>query len=230
LIWSDVSAQQPDIFLSIGTGHHGPNPKDKALETRRLQRSTGESNIPEYVPQPEVQTRSTTTLLPFTGHMWNMAAGRVDNILNCTKTWDNFRLDILEPYSGSRRRYIRLNPDLRFKVPSLDEVDRLNDLRTAVAKEMQQNARIKEVAHRLVASTFFFEKVDSSTKENQDRFECKGGCYESLIFLGLGSRLIELRLHMLPIRQQQSSNEGSRSVPAQISHRRLYAILCHSRR
>jgi hypothetical protein len=175
LIWSDVSTQQPDIFLSIGTGHHGPDPKDKPPETRLLRRSTGESGVSEYSPRPEAHPRSTTTLLPFTGQLWNTAASRLDNILNCTKIWDNFRLDVLEPYSGYRRRYIRLNPDLRFKVPGLDEIDRLNDLRNAVGREMQNNIKIKEIAHRLIASTFFFEKVDSSTKENQDRFECKGG-------------------------------------------------------
>lgn len=183
MIWSDVGAQQPDIFLSIGTGHHGPNPKERTLETRRLlRRSTGESNASEHVPQPEVQPRSTSTLLPFGGQLWNTVSGRFDNILNCTRIWDNFRLDVLEPYSNQRRRYIRLNPDLRFKVPSLDEVDRLGDLRNSVAREMQHNTKLKEIAHRLIASTFFFEKVDSSTKENKDRFECKGGCYKDYLF------------------------------------------------
>jgi hypothetical protein len=199
LIWSDVSTQQPDIFLSIGTGHNGPDSRDRPTETRRLRRSTGESNASEYVLQPEANPRTTTTLIPFGGQLWNTAASRLDNILNCTKIWDNFRLDILEPYSGYRRRYIRLNPDLRFKVPSLDEVDRLNDLRSAVGKEMQNNTKIKEIAHRLIASTFFFEKVDSSTKENQDRFECKGGCFNAPV--RPESTLISNRLHMLPIQQ-----------------------------
>jgi hypothetical protein len=202
LIWSDVSAQQPDIFLSIGTGHHGPNNRERTLETRRLRRSTDGSNSPEHVPQPDAQTRPTSKLLPFTGQLWNTAAGRLDNILNCTKIWDNFRLDILEPYSGNRRRYVRLNPDLRFKVPSMDEVDQLNNLRSSAAKEMQNNIKIREVAHRLIASTFFFEKVDSSTKESQDSFECKGWLYGRII--SSSSKLTDPRFHMLSIQQQQS--------------------------
>jgi len=83
-------------------------------------------------------------------------------------------LDVLGPYSGDRRRFIRLNPDLRFKVPKLDEVAQLNNLRQATIKEMQSNMKIKEIAHRLIASTFFFEKVEASTRETVDKFECRG--------------------------------------------------------
>lgn len=175
LIWSDIVDKQPDIFISIGTGHHSSaNIKDKTLEHRRLfRRPTDASANSEFVPiQPRNRTASKFPLFP--GQLWNTVAGRFDNILNCNKTWNDFRIDILEPYSDSRRRYIRLNPDLRYKVPSLDEVDQLDNLRKVVAREMQANTKIQEVAHRLIASSFFFEKVDSSTKETEDRFECKG--------------------------------------------------------
>ncbi|KAI2469692.1 hypothetical protein F4781DRAFT_431216 [Annulohypoxylon bovei var. microspora] len=61
--------------------------------------------------------------------------------------------------SMNRRRFIRINPDLRFKVPRLDAVDELGRLETAAMDNLDANKpKAREVAHRLIASTFFFEK------------------------------------------------------------------------
>jgi patatin-like phospholipase/acyl hydrolase len=176
LNWSDVSAQQPDVFLSIGTGYHNPNTKNM----EQVPRSSWRSTEPKIAPQPSVLSPPTPKLLSFTGQIWNTATNRLDNILNCTKIWDSFRLDVLETHSTYRQRYIRLNPDLQFKVPSLDQVNQLYDIQAAAATEMQNSSsRVREVAHRLIASTFFFDKLASSTKEVEEgKFECKGECPE----------------------------------------------------
>lgn len=94
----------------------------------------------------------------FTEELWHIAASRFDNMLNCNKIWEQYRQDALEAYSEDRRRYIRINPDLRDEVPRLDDVSKLRTMQTTVQKEMKQNIKVKEVAHRLIASTFFFEK------------------------------------------------------------------------
>jgi hypothetical protein len=59
-------------------------------------------------------------------------------------------------------------------VPKLDAVDQLHEIKKAAHGQLQNNVKIKEVAHRLVASSFFFAKIDASTKENNGKYECDG--------------------------------------------------------
>lgn len=173
-IWQDVSRQQPDIFLSLGTGHHGHSKKDTTPPPSFFSRKAHNSDVPLPLEAPHVPLKRFHT---FTGQLWSTLSSRVDNILNCNSIWDNFRIEVMGAYSPERRRYVRLNPDLRFKVPALDDVAQLSNIQKATRKGVMQpslNAKIREVAHRLLASTFFFEKVEESTKENRDGFECKG--------------------------------------------------------
>ena len=176
LIWKDVGVQQPDIFLSIGTGHHGQPDEDTIVSTSFLGFNTTRKEV--LPPAPNVPLGNLRTFSTFTGQLWNTVSSRFDNILNCTKIWNDFRVDVLGgPYTSDRRRYIRLSPDLGFKIPKLDEVDRLRDIQQAARDQLKSPAsssRIKEVAHRLIASTFFFEKTEASTKELDGKYECDG--------------------------------------------------------
>ncbi|KAE8449132.1 hypothetical protein EG329_008516 [Mollisiaceae sp. DMI_Dod_QoI] len=177
LIWKDVGVQQPDIFLSIGTGHHGHTDEDTTVSASFFGKfsTTRKEELP---PRPNVPLGNLRTFSTFTGQLWNTVSSRFDNILNCNKIWNDFRLDILGgPYASDRRRYIRLNPDLGFKVPKLDAVDLLRDIQQATRNQLKNSAssaRIKEVAHRLISSTFFFEKTDASTREQDGKYECDG--------------------------------------------------------
>jgi hypothetical protein len=170
LIWKDVRNREPDIFLSIGTGHHGraedpslPSKGSGLIRRKELNRSRKEEPMP--TPNVPVPTARNFTAL---GQLWNTATSVFDNILNCTKIWNDFRVDF------SRQRYIRINPDLGFPVPKLDDVERMPDVQKAVHEQMHTNARVKEIAHRLIASTFFFEKTEASTKEREGGYECYG--------------------------------------------------------
>ncbi len=142
LIWKDVGNKQPDIFLSIGTGDQ------------------------ESPPRPD-RIRKT-----FVGQLWDMGSSRVESILNCTKIWNDFRIDVVSgPY---RNRYIRLNPNLGSKVPKLDDVGQLQDVQQATNDQLKTDPQIIQVAHRLIASTFFFERIDASIRERDGSYECDG--------------------------------------------------------
>jgi hypothetical protein len=137
-------------------------------------------------------------------------SSRFDNILNCTRIWNDFRIDVLGgPYSNDRRRYIRLNPDLGFKVPKLDALDQLHDIQQAAHDQLKNNARIKEVAHRLVASTFFFEKIDATTREADGKHLCEGMEYFNKRRT-LANSLH--RFHLLQVSYRNRGNESSRAV------------------
>jgi hypothetical protein len=198
LIWKDVGVQQPDIFLSIGTGHHGQPDEDTIVSSSFFGKFSA-ARKEELPPPPNAPLGNLRTFSTFTGQLWNTVSSRFDNILNCTKIWNDFRLDVLGgPYASDRRRYIRLNPDLGFKVPKLNEVDRLRDIQQAARDQLKTpaaSARVKEVAHRLIASTFFFEKTDASTREQDGKYECDGVLREELSY----SKTNCTRFHMLSL-------------------------------
>lgn len=87
----------------------------------------------------------------------------VDNILDTERAWTDFQMDISRSEPGSKARYRRLNPALAHQPPRLDEVEKLRDLQQEVHKIMHKQRRnTKEVAHQLVASSFFFDKFPIS--------------------------------------------------------------------
>jgi hypothetical protein len=170
-----VGSQSPDILLSIGTGHDGHMDPDPAMSTSIFRSfSSGRSSKPALPPRPDVPLRPLTKFSTFTSQMLTTVTDRFDSIMNCNKIWNDFRVNVVGPYPHDRRRFIRLNPDLGFPVPKLDAIDELRKVGKAASNHLKHNAWVKEVAHRLIASTFFFEKIEASTRENDGQYECEG--------------------------------------------------------
>ena len=56
-----------------------------------------------------------------------------------------------------------------------DDVAKLDEVEQEAREVLRQNlAELIEIAHRLVASTFFFEKDVASVKQNAQGFTCTG--------------------------------------------------------
>jgi len=220
LIWKDVGLQQPDIFLSIGTGHHGQFDEDTVVSTSFF-RKFSTTHKEELPPPPNNPLGNLRTFSTFTGQLWNTISSRFDNILNCNKIWNEFLVDVLGgPYASDRRRYIRLNPDLGFKVPKLDAVDQLRDIQQAARDQLKSgaaSARVKEVAHRLIASTFFFEKTEASTREKEGKYVCDGALWVEL----LSSRTNCTRFYLLSLSHWDGRNESPRSIHSRLYEREL---------
>ncbi|EXF82920.1 hypothetical protein CFIO01_01290 [Colletotrichum fioriniae PJ7] len=166
MIWSDIADTVPDILLSIGTGMNGLDNESQSAPHRA-----------EISKASETVTKRKRTFLPV--QLAQIAADRFDRILSCNAIWSDFKTDILSQNShvtrDSHRRHIRVNPDLRFKVPRLDAVNELESLERATKRYLNLNrGKIKEIAHRLVASSFFFEKDAGSVRQVKEGFECTG--------------------------------------------------------
>jgi len=116
----------------------------------------------------------------FTEQVWSIVDSLVRHILNCDRRWEQFCAVMIRPGSdGTPRQYIRMNPDLSFPVPHLDDLDCLSTLRMEVRDIMQRNKEwLSDVAYRLVASTFFFEKDNVFIREGENQFTCKGTCWK----------------------------------------------------
>lgn len=76
---------------------------------------------------------------------------------------------------GTLRNYIRMNLPLGFEVPPLDSIQCLPALQQEVRQILHKNKKAtEEIAHRLVASTFFFEKERLIIREGDHQFACEG--------------------------------------------------------
>ena len=164
LVWDDVRDRLPDVLLSIGTGYDG----DESAPVTGKSESTSQ-RVSSFLPTRLLKT----------------AADRIEDALNCRRIWEEFLGE--NPHLQShdcddaRQRYVRTNPDLKQKVPRLYKVDALPALEHATIAYMTNNRpKMVEMAHRLVASCFFFEKDPHSVKEAGRGFICRGKVKEAL--------------------------------------------------
>lgn len=165
MIWPDIADTVPDLLLSIGTGMSSLDNEGQP-SSHRAEVSQGENVVWRK-----------KTFLPV--QLAQIAADRFDRLLSCNAIWADFKADILSqvghPARDNHRRHIRINPDLLSKVPRLDAVGELDSLERLTKRYIRSHmCKITEVAHRLVASCFFFEKDVGSVKPVSDGFECTG--------------------------------------------------------
>lgn len=163
VLWEDVRNRDPDIFLSFGTG----------LST---QPATQSADIAAEIPKAERahQKRSTSGFTL----MWRTALGIIDSQLNCEKAWNDYLGKIssrTDPVlaAEARRRHMRINVQLNGSRPRLDQVDQIEALGDQALYSARGNPDIREIAHRLVASSFYFESLGGFHQEH-GTYSCQG--------------------------------------------------------
>jgi hypothetical protein len=152
LLWPHLADDPPDIILSIGTSY---NPDS----TRRI----------------SMQRTSTLRLgvLNQAKALLRIAMDHIASTLDSEKTWDNY-IEVLNPASHHRQRYVRLNPKLTEDPPALDEVDKMKHIQDIVRAQMMKDDRIRQVALQLIATSFYFEKAGQLEPLPNGGFEVKG--------------------------------------------------------
>ncbi|KAI1119643.1 hypothetical protein F5Y14DRAFT_396046 [Nemania sp. NC0429] len=169
LIWNDT-AIKPDISLSIGTGRSvlASTPRDGHQLLRRV------DSIDTTAAKRPAPMLLKPIILSKTG------LGETAGGVGPEELWDKFVARNLERDEcrsiGNRNRYIRINPPLNIDTPKFDDVKRLDGLeREADEVIYQDHVRIKEIAHRLLASSFFFEKNINSVRQiSNGGYKCSG--------------------------------------------------------
>jgi hypothetical protein len=104
---------------------------------------------------------------------------RIDSILNAETAWSDFCDDISLSSSENinKPRYIRLNPDLGYDAPSLDDTKRLSTLQIDTEKILRSPAISKEIddiASRLIASLFYYERKTGPRHNKDNYISCLG--------------------------------------------------------
>lgn len=78
----------------------------------------------------------------------------------------------------NRARYMRIDPELFSELPKFADVTKIDELERQTEAAIRRNPGIiLEAAHRLVASTFFFERDPGSVKQTNEGYRCTGMLY-----------------------------------------------------
>jgi hypothetical protein len=154
LVWPDVS--EPDIFLSLGTGQNRITVLQK-LADRQSAAAMGQM-------APTV-----------TNGRWR--SKRTDDVLEAELAWQRFRHYVVSEKTENRgRRFVRFNPDLDREPPLADSKSDLLSLQINVRKRLQtahRQSALRNVAHRLVATSFYLELQSKATEEKSEQV-CTG--------------------------------------------------------
>ena len=170
LIWPDVEECHPDILLSIGTGHNGQDTIGYTEPSGNDRRRSHTRDINARAANLEGRQRSFPALwaFPEVTQWLNVLFKRVDNILDSEQIWRSFRHDVLGTSSYLELlRYKRFNPKVDFMAPKMDDkgqVDKLHDDVKERLTKPQMQSKILRIAHRLIASCFYFEKLGPPRK------------------------------------------------------------------
>jgi hypothetical protein len=166
MIWSDMKDSPADVLLSIGSG-------------KNIKDNTPAQLSPINTDFNNMRRRNTlNTSRPLRP---NATVNKLDDYSNNDKIWDRFIRSKSLPRSfisteEIRQRYIRINPALDMKIPKLDAARKVYELEREAREVLQSNeGLVKEAAHRLIASSFFFEKTPGSVKQTAlYGYECSG--------------------------------------------------------
>ncbi|KAI0966660.1 hypothetical protein F4678DRAFT_475768 [Xylaria arbuscula] len=108
----------------------------------------------------------------------NPISGQTDRLNDqrlSENAWGNFLSTHVSRKTSVRRRYRRICPELFSKLPKFDELAKLDDVEREAQEVLRHDStELVEIAHKLVASTFFFEKDISSVKQTTSGFTCTG--------------------------------------------------------
>jgi hypothetical protein len=165
LIWSDAEERHPDILLSIGTGHNGADTEgfvdDNHSDNRRfpIRRVLSQVKIGVNPKRPAPALRA----FPQFKDWFRIFKTRMESVLDAEQTWREFRKDVVGTSSPiQEKRYMRINPKTSIRTPKLDDKAKVLALQDDVKARLNTHGmrmKIEKVAHRLVASSFYFEKA-----------------------------------------------------------------------
>ncbi|EMR64244.1 patatin-like serine protein [Eutypa lata UCREL1] len=165
-IWE---ATVPDMLLSIGTGSQV---RDQAKPSNgRTSRATQASSGSSVHSNQQTRTPLVVPVLSTSGSQ------RMNEYKECDKAWTRFMSGSshhLKVTDDSDHHYIRISPELLMPIPKFDQIQKMEDVEQEVEEVLLQMPEVKEIAHRLIASTFFFEKDPTSIRQTSSGYMCTG--------------------------------------------------------
>ncbi|KAL2010440.1 hypothetical protein VTN00DRAFT_6247 [Thermoascus crustaceus] len=103
--------------------------------------------------------------------LFNILKNHMVTSLDCENAWNEYLSHL--PESTYSSRYIRINPKLTGKVPTLDETGEMIPLQAKVQSILKHDERIKKLALQLIASTFYFQLLTPISEKTDGGFEAE---------------------------------------------------------
>lgn len=141
----------PDIVLSIGTGQFPQKPVPLTRASRKAVSNTG--------------------IFSNYRQLYQLARDHIQASLNSERVWK----DHYQTISDSERfRYRRLNLFFNYERPELDDVAKMKSLQDNARDLLQDSTEVVHVAHQLVATSFYFDKMGTETDTNSSTTILRG--------------------------------------------------------
>jgi hypothetical protein len=153
MICPDLAKQEPDVVVSIETLFCG--------KTEKRQRATKWMSSPKGI-------------VAHFKFLAGMTSDHLHTSLDSQRTWEEF-MSVRGSAANNRGRYIRLNPESDTQPPSLDKVDRLENLEDITRLRIGGDHKLQSLARRLVATSFYLETSgDAKESATGTLFEIEG--------------------------------------------------------
>lgn len=157
LIWPETRDFPPDILLSIGTGC-----SKKIREAAKI--ASTHQELSSNLKDPPLVTTNSVRHRIFkkksshsqTRNYLQLAKDRVESLLDPEIAWLTFAS--MASRASAESRYRRINPDIGFELPRLDEVDIIPYLREKMRQVKKGDGfqmQVRAIARNLVASCFY---------------------------------------------------------------------------
>jgi hypothetical protein len=157
-----VLAQKPDLVLSLGTS---TSPQLQEMEILR--------SPPDVYPRRATDAYQRRGIIAYGRNLKRFAKDFMFYSINCERIWLDYIKDVSKLPGDEWSRYIRINPEVN-TVPKLDDVAKVTVLREEVRECMDGQPTIKQLAARLVCSSFYFELVGAITELRNSTYTARG--------------------------------------------------------
>ena len=152
LLWPNLKNDHPDITVSLGT-------------TCRSVEALNSDNRP--------QSKIDLGVISHGKSLIKLGLNYIASTRDSEKTWDSY-IELLDPPSNHKHRYVRLNPRIDLEPPDLDDLDSMRYLKATARASFGEDGRIQQVANKLIASSFYFERSSPKLLTTDGAIQCSG--------------------------------------------------------
>ena len=193
LIWPELENNFPDLVVSVGTTYNSA----AGLTTEKV-----------AVPRLGIFSHGKA--------LYRLAVDHIASALDSEKAWHSY-MNVLQPPSNHRSKYIRINPQLNEDPPRLDDVERMSYIQDVVREMLISDDKIQKVALRLIASSFYFEKSQSVDVTSDGKVQIRG-MYCDHLFGSISSTRFAGNLHCRLLEDSQEVSELGKLLRNKIQH------------
>jgi hypothetical protein len=181
LLWPAAGNRLPDILLSIGTGYYSAEPGGGAADEASASADGGVGGAGSARrrgrQRPPPSNKISIFIAPRIKQVLRTLIARKSDIFNGENIWTSFLSDMRQQHVAAQPQSLqRLNVNIGYKPPALDDKAQYKKLQDAVKKGLATDAMRDEIAYVaecLIASSFYFERK-GSLKETGTGYSCEG--------------------------------------------------------